>query len=81
MKRSILFLLLVLLYSWRHAAAQQAVLGIRGGLSIPNLTAGSSNRTPLNTGYKSRLGLDASLFTKISLSNHFALEPALKYSS
>jgi len=80
MKRSILFSLLILLCSWWHAAAQSS-LGIRGGLSIPNLTSGSGNRTPLNTGYKSRLGPDISLFTEFSVSNHFSLEPALEYAS
>ena len=41
--------------------AQQFSFGVRGGISIPNLSASGSSQNPLNTGYKSRLGPDAAL--------------------
>ncbi len=63
------------------ANAQNFSLGARGGISIPNLTAGSSNENPLNTGYGSRLGPDAGLFSEFKFSNLFSLQPMVEYSS
>jgi hypothetical protein len=61
--------------------AQNFALGIKGGISIPNLTAGSGNQNPLNTGYSSRLGPDAGLFAEFKFSDLFSLRPMLEYSS
>jgi len=63
------------------ARAQQFALGFRGGLSIPNLSAGSGNQNPLNTGYSSRLGPDFGLFAEFSISKLFSIQPMLEYSS
>jgi hypothetical protein len=82
MKKPIFYLLLpVLLLFCLSAAAQDFALGVRGGLSIPNLTAGGSQQNPLNTGYSSRLGPDAGLFAEFKLSNLFSLQPMIEYSS
>jgi len=57
-------------------------LGIRGGISIPNLSGGgSSAENPLNTGYSSRLGLDAGIFAEFRFSGLFSLQPMLEYSA
>lgn len=61
--------------------AQNIAIGVRGGLSIPNLSAGSGNQNPLNTGYSSRLGPDAGLFLEWRVSERFSLQPMLEYSS
>jgi len=61
--------------------AQNFALGIRGGVSIPNLTAGSGNQNPLNTGYSSRLGPDAGIFADFKFSGLFSLQPMIEYSS
>jgi hypothetical protein len=61
--------------------AQNLTLGVRGGLSIPNLTAGGNEQNPLNTGYSSRLGPDASLFAEFKFSDLFSMEPMVEYSS
>jgi len=61
--------------------AQSLYLGVRGGLSIPNLTAGSGNQNPLNTGYSSRLGPDAGIFAEYKISELFSVETMLQYSS
>ena len=61
--------------------AQDFAIGIRGGISIPNLTAGSGNQNPLNTGYSSRLGPDAGVFAEFKFSNLFSLQPMIEYSS
>jgi len=57
-------------------------VGIRGGLSIPNLTGGgSSSENPLNTGYSSRLGADVAIDAEFRISKLFSIQPALEYSS
>ena len=61
--------------------AQNVALGIRGGISIPNLSAGGSDQTPLNTGYSSRLGLDMGVFAEFKFSDSFSLQPMLEYSA
>lgn len=60
---------------------QNFALGVRGGISIPNLTAGGSNENPLNTGYSSRTGPDASIFAEFKFSDLFSLQPMVEYSS
>lgn len=61
--------------------AQQSALGVRGGISIPNLSAGGSNENPLNTGYSSRLGPDFGIFGEFKISHVFSFQPMLEYSS
>ena len=70
-----------LLLTAQNIFAQNISIGARGGISIPNLTAGSGNQNPVNTGYSSRLGPDAGLFAEFKISNLFSLEPMLEYSS
>jgi hypothetical protein len=60
--------------------AQNIALGLRGGLSIPNLTAGG-NKNPLNTGYKSRLGPEAAIFAEFKFSSRCSIQPMIEYSS
>ena len=69
-----------------HAATSNAqspenYIGFKGGLSIPNLTAGGSDKNPLNTGYSSRTGLDFAIFYETGFSDHFSLITQLEYSS
>jgi hypothetical protein len=61
--------------------AQNFILGARGGISIPNLTAGGSKSNPLNTGYSSRFGPDVALTGELKFSQHFSLETMIEYSS
>lgn len=61
--------------------AQQVAIGFRGGVSIPNLSAGSGNQNPLNTGYNSRLGPEAAVFAELKFSRLFSLQPMIEYSS
>ena len=82
MKKFTFYLLSIGLIHFNSIAkAQDFSLGIRGGISIPNLTAGSGNQTPLNTGYSSRLGPDAGIFAEFKFSNLFSLQPMIEYSS
>lgn len=58
----------------------QIDLGFKAGLSIPNLTAGSS-ANPINSGYSSRLGVDGGIHVEFHLTKHFSVQPELRYSS
>jgi hypothetical protein len=73
------FLSLTLLFF--NVDAQNVALGIRGGISIPNLSAGSNNQNPLNTGYSSRLGPDVGVFAEFKFSDLLSIQPMLEYSS
>ncbi|MBS1779910.1 MAG: PorT family protein [Bacteroidetes bacterium] len=82
MKKTTQTLLVVaLLFAGVQADAQSFTIGVKGGLSIPNLTAGSTDKTPMNTGYKSRLGPEAALFAEYKVSKLFSVEGVVQYSS
>lgn len=83
MKHKLLFLIVIaFLLASNGIQAQNFSLGIRGGISIPNLTAGGGQKNPLNTGYKSRLGPDMAVFSEFGFSkSNFSLITMLEYSS
>lgn len=82
MKKITLFLfVLVNILSVEFAHSQNFTLGLRGGISIPNLTAGGAEKNPLNTGYSSRLGPDFAIFGEYKISSLFSIEPMIEYSS
>src|ERR1700694_5115438 len=82
MKKSIFYLLfLSLTLLFFNVDAQNVALGIRGGISIPNLSAGSNNQNPLNTGYSSRLGPGVGGFAEFKFCDLFSIQPMLEYSS
>lgn len=74
----ITILLFILIVS--NTSAQNSI-GIKGGISIPNLSAGSSVQNPLNSGYSSRLGPDFAIFHDLEISKIFSLVSQLEYSS
>jgi hypothetical protein len=53
--------------------------GVKGGLSVPNLTSGSSS--PISSGYGSRLDADAAIQAGFNLTKRFSIEAQLEYSS
>lgn len=61
-------------------AKAQIDLGAKAGLSIPNLTSGSSSN-PINSGWSSRLGLDAGIHAEFHLTKRFSIQPEIRYSS
>jgi len=81
MQKKPLLLFAFSLFLFNVSKAQNFTLGVSGGISIPNLTAGGSQENPLNTGYKSRLGPDASIFGEYQVSSKFSLEMRAEYSS
>lgn len=55
-------------------------IGLKGGLSIPNLTSASSGN-PVSSGYTSRLDVDAAMHVELHLTKRFSIQPQLEYSS
>ena len=62
-----------------HQVEAQApfYLGLKGGISIPNLTAGGGS--PVSKGYSSILGPYFGVFAEQGLSKHFSLQVELNY--
>ncbi len=56
-------------------------IGIKGGISIPNLTTRASVQIPLNTGYSSGIGPDFAVFYECLLSKKISLSTQLEYSA
>lgn len=71
----------IVMFFGTTAYAQQIDLGVRGGISIPNLTAGGSEENPLNKGYSSRQGPDFGIFGEYHISKLFSIEAMISYSS
>jgi hypothetical protein len=63
------------------SAEAQWDLGLQGGISIPNLSAGGSDNNPLNTGYSSRLGPEFAIFGEYHVNSLFSLVPKIEYSA
>ncbi|MDQ0107270.1 porin family protein [Chitinophaga terrae (ex Kim and Jung 2007)] len=63
-----------------QANAQQIDLGARGGISIPNLSAGGKESNPLNEGYKSRLGPEFGIFGEYHFSKLFSIQAQVNFS-
>lgn len=82
MKKICFYLLLssALLFT-TFADAQKIALGVRGGVSIPNLSTGGDVTNPLNEGYKSRFGPDFAVFAEFKVSKMFSLQPMIEYSA
>ncbi len=82
MNNRIHFLFLIFcLIAFYKASAQDISIGVKGGISIPNLHAPGSNQTPVNTGYESRLGPGAAVFAQFHVSDLFSVQPMIEYSS
>lgn len=79
MKKYLLFF--VSLAGSIYVNAQKIDIGVRGGLSIPNLSGGGSNATPLSQGYSSRLSAGFAAFAEFKINKTFSIQPMLEYSS
>lgn len=79
MEKKILFVFLcVLSCTFVHAQTKFSV-GVKGGLSIPNISASGSNKTPLSEGYSSRMAGTAGVFVEIPFSKTFSIQPEINY--
>jgi hypothetical protein len=75
------FVSAICLFNYSDIDAQYVDFGVKGGISIPNLSDGGSNENPLNTGYSSRLGGDAAIFGDFRLSPVFSIQSMIEYSA
>jgi hypothetical protein len=60
--------------------AQGTYLGLKGGVSFPNLSSGSKNQNPLANGYKSMVGGDFGLVAVFPINDWFSIQPEIDYS-
>ncbi|MDR0733930.1 MAG: outer membrane beta-barrel protein [Dysgonamonadaceae bacterium] len=58
--------------------SQTMNVGLRGGLSVPNIVAGGDN--PLSTGYTSHVAGEGGIFAEMELNNHVAFRLGVEYS-
>jgi hypothetical protein len=58
--------------------SQTVSLGVRGGLSIPNIVAGGDN--PLSKGYSSRIAEDGGIFAELGINRHVSFRLGVEYS-
>ena len=80
MTRKLLYSICLLCMSVSVSMAQKDVfLGIKGGLSIPNLSAGET-KNDWNKDYTSRIGPNFGVFAEIGLNKKFSLVPELVFS-
>ncbi|MBN8865075.1 MAG: PorT family protein [Sphingobacteriales bacterium] len=79
MKKYIILLYITLSASFCLAQTKTEI-GIKAGLSIPNLTSGSS-ANPVSNGYTSRLDGDAAIHAEFHIGKSFSIQPQLEYSS
>lgn len=74
-------LLCILFVSTTNGQTNKDYVGIKAGISIPNLSANGSDQNPVNTGYSSRLGPDFAIFYEKGITKTFSIIPSLEYSS
>jgi Outer membrane protein beta-barrel domain len=74
-------LFILFLFSQFCSQAQKMAIGVKGGISIPNLSSSGSDQNPLNSGYSSRLGPEFGIFGDYKMSELFSLEAMIEYSS
>ncbi|HLX92128.1 MAG TPA: outer membrane beta-barrel protein [Puia sp.] len=77
----LLALPIVCLLSGTISAQAPNFIGVKGGLSIPNLTSGSNNQNPLSNGFSSRTGPDFGIFGEHFFNNWFSLQFEVDYSA
>ena len=84
MKRLLYQFVLVLvscfIISSAYAQHDTYYLGLKGGISIPNLSAGSGNQNPLSDGFSSRLGADFGVLAEFPITKTFSIQPEIDYS-
>ena len=73
-------ILIFIFYSSQSGFAQKGQLGLKGGLSLPNLTS-AGGASDVSKGYKTISGPDFALFADYKLSERFSLEADLEWST
>lgn len=83
MKKSIaaalLFCITTLLLPTLVKAQKNIYFGLKGGISIPNLSSGSSAQTDWDEGYSSRVGPNFGLLAEFQFSKTFSIQPEIDF--
>ena len=80
MKKVVIFAIATV-FSVAHTYAQNVSIGVKGGLSIPNLTTGGKEYdTPVSEGYSSRMAAGSGIVVDFQLTETFAIQTGLEYS-
>ena len=74
---AVVFSLLALIFAGQAKAQMPIYLGVKGGISIPNLSAGGNN--PVSKGYSSIEGPYFGAFAEFGLTHCFSIQPELNY--
>lgn len=70
----------LVVFAFQAAHSQSPVyLGVKGGISIPNLTSGSSGANDWNEGYSSRIGPNFGVLAEFQFSHLFSIQPEINY--
>ncbi len=81
MKKNVFQLLLAATLIWcGNLYAQNVTMGFKGGLSIPNLTAGGSE-TPFNAGYSPNLRAGGGIYEEFHINRKFSISVGAEYST
>ncbi len=79
MSRKLLFAIVLIFFSSFKGLAQNWKFGVKGGLSLPNLT--SSGSSDVSKGYKSISGPDFELFADYTVADKISIETGLEWST
>ena len=79
--KKVVIIALAALFSVAYPYAQNISIGVKGGLSIPNLTSGGKKYdTPLSEGYSSRTVGGGGIDVEFHLTEVFSIQTGLEYS-
>jgi hypothetical protein len=83
MKQQLRFIFLCIIICFGVFSLQAQIktyVGVKGGICIPNLSAGSNNQNPLSNGYSSRTGADFGVLAILQFNKWLAFQPEIIYS-
>ena len=80
--KKVVIITIATLFTVAYTYAQNVSIGVKGGLSIPNLTSGGKEfDTPLSEGYSSRMVGGGGIDFEFHLTEIFSIQTGLEYST
>lgn len=80
MKKTIFIIAIIATAAMVTGVKAQISIGLKGGLTIPNLTSNNEFATPLSEGYGSIMAFGGGAFAEFQISKTFSLQAGLEYS-
>jgi hypothetical protein len=80
-QRKLAYCLCMLLLTLSHSsfAQRDIFVGVKGGISVPDLTSGGDN--PLSSGWSSRFGGNFGALASVKIKGKFSIQVEVNYSS